>query len=108
MPSRVRCLVATTLGSDGEKLSHANVPPTIRIEAATAHDHLDLRIEAGCTASIFPEVVSRIKRFRSARTSAALWYRTSRSFSKALLIMRSNSAGTSGLRRTAGVGVESR
>jgi hypothetical protein len=37
-----------------------------------------------------------------------LWKRTSRSFSKALLMMRSNSAGSSGFRRTAEVGVAGR
>src|SRR5262249_39708316 len=56
------------------------------------------------TTTVFPDVVSRCRRFRSARNSAALWQRTSRSFSKALLMMRSNSAGTSGLRRTGEAG----
>src|SRR4051812_9381024 len=43
---------------------------------------------APLTANL-PELVSRFSRFRSARISAALWQRTSRSFSSALLIVRS-------------------
>src|SRR5579864_3858366 len=55
-------------------------------------------------AANFPELVSRLSRFKSARISAALWERTSRSFSRALLMVRSRSAGTSGLIRLSGVG----
>src|SRR5687767_11507917 len=51
-----------------------------------------------------PESVSRRKRFKSARSSAADWQRTSRSFSKDLLMIRSNSAGNSGFIRAAETG----
>ena len=40
--------------------------------------------------------VSRFSRFKSVRSSAADWQRVSRSFSNALLMIRSSSAGTSG------------
>src|SRR5437762_1227450 len=59
-------------------------------------------------AANLPELVSRLSLFRSARISAALWQRTSRSFSNALLMVRSRSAGTSGLIRLSGVGALSR
>src|SRR5215472_12439916 len=39
--------------------------------------------------------LSRFNRFKSARISAACWYRMSGFFSRALLIMRSNSSGRS-------------
>src|SRR5947209_5978442 len=55
-------------------------------------------------AANLPELVSRFRRFRSARISAALWQRTSRSFSRALLMVRSRSAGISGFIRLSGVG----
>jgi hypothetical protein len=55
-----------------------------------------------------PDSVSRFRRLRSALTSAADWQRTLRSFSKALVMMRSSSAGTSGLRRTGATGARSR
>ena len=59
-------------------------------------------------AGNFVDSLSRFSRCRSVRISAALWYRRSRSFSSALSIIRSNSAGMSGFSRTAGVGVPSR
>src|SRR5450759_4799517 len=111
MPSRVSCAVAKTLGGGGEELSQANVAAPIRIttKIATAHCQLDLRARAGpATASIFPEVVSRFSRFKSARSSAADWQRMSRSFSRALLMIRSSSAGTSGFSRTGATGPYSR
>jgi hypothetical protein len=52
--------------------------------------------------------VSRFSRFRSARISAAPCYRSSRSFSNALLMMCSSSAGKSGFSRTVDVGAASR
>src|SRR5260370_7971964 len=51
-----------------------------------------------------PESVSRCSRFRSARSSAATWYRTSRSFSNALFSMRSNSTGRLGFKVTGEIG----
>src|SRR5262249_49510864 len=55
------------------------------------------------TATVFcetdaarPESASRLIRFRSARISAADWYRRSRSFSSALPITSSNFGGKSG------------
>ena len=44
----------------------------------------------GTGTSERPVLVSRFKRFKSARSSAAVWHRRSRSFSKALLMMCSN------------------
>ena len=58
-------------------------PIRITSKIATAHFQLNLRARAGlATASILPEVASRISRFRSALNSAADWQRMSRSFSK--------------------------
>src|SRR5260370_22737106 len=50
------------------------------------------------------ESVSRLRRCKSARRSAACWYRSLRSFSSALLIMRSSSADDSGFSRTGETG----
>src|SRR5690242_9829996 len=50
-------------------------------------------------AEIRPESVSRRSLLRSARISAADWYRKSRSFSSALLTMSSNFGGKSGFSR---------
>jgi len=111
IPSRVSCVVANTLGGGGEELSQANVAAPIRITSkiAIAHCQLRLRARAGpATASTFPEVVSRFSRFRSARISAADWQRMSLSFSRALLMIRSSSAGTSGFSRTGATGACSR
>ena len=47
-------------------------------------------------------------RLRSARISAAVWQRISRSFSRALLMVSSSFGGSSGLRRMAAVGVRFR
>src|ERR1700690_1080800 len=55
-----------------------------------------------------PELVSRRRRFRSARISAADWQRRSRSFSSALLITSSSFGGKSGFRRIGGVGARFR
>src|ERR1019366_4596541 len=41
------------------------------------------------TADVRDESIERFRRFRSARISAAVWQRRSRSFSKALLIVSS-------------------
>ena len=51
-----------------------------------------------------PLSVSLFKRCRSARISAAPWYRSVRSFSSALSMIRSSSGGKSGFSRTAGTG----
>src|SRR5713226_7669142 len=65
-------------------------------------------LKAGTAAAIMAaerlESVSRFKRFRSARSSAALWYRSSESFSSDLLMTRSNSSGDSGFRRMGEMG----
>src|SRR5256885_3338883 len=65
---------------------------------------LDESTGAGIAVLVFPEVISRFRRFRSARISAALWQRTSRSFSRALLIILSRSRGSSGCIRVRGAG----
>ena len=46
-----------------------------------------------------PDPASRRKRCKSARISAALWYRSPASFSIAFLTMRSSSGGVEGLNR---------
>ena len=66
---------------------------------------------AGAAAAVFPlfaESESRFRRFRSVFSSAALWYRRSRSFSRAVLTMRSSSAGSSGLSLTGETGARLR
>jgi len=94
-----------SLGGGGE-LSQANATAPTKITSMIAAAHCQVNLRAGpVTATTFPEIVSRLIRFKSACNSAALWKRTSRSFSKALLMMRSNSAGSSASRRVAGVGV---
>ncbi len=51
-----------------------------------------------------PLSVSRFNRFKSARTSDACWYRSSRSFSSALRTVASNPVGTSGFTCDGGSG----
>ena len=48
--------------------------------------------------------MERLRRLRSARSSAAVWQRMSRSFSRALLMISSSLGGSSGTRRMAAVG----
>src|SRR6266852_5540373 len=55
-------------------------------------------------AATRPESISRCRRFRSARSSDATWYRKSRSFSSNLLMMRSSSAGVAGFSETGATG----
>ena len=54
------------------------------------------------------EALPRCIRFRSARRSAELWYRSSGSFSSALLMMLSSSSGTRGFSSTGAVGARLR
>src|ERR1700722_1388291 len=56
------------------------------------------------TTAVREESTDRFRRLRSARNSAAVWHRMSRSFSRALLMISSSLAGSSGTRRTADVG----
>ena len=60
------------------------------------------------TTALLPDSISRFNRFRSALSSAALWHRSSRSFSSALLMIRSNSGGISGFKRTEATGLRFR
>src|SRR4051812_22562513 len=60
------------------------------------------------TDELLPESISRFNLFKSPRNSDATWYRNSRSFSKALLMMRSSSAGRFGFSRTGAVGARFR
>src|ERR1700739_1304570 len=60
--------------------------------------------EEAAAAAARPVSVSRCSRLRSARSSAAPWYRTSRSFSNALFRMRSYSAGRLGFKVTGEIG----
>ena len=55
-----------------------------------------------------PEISWRRNRFRSTSRSRAVWYLSSRSFSRALPMIRSSSIGTSGLSFEAGVGISRR
>src|SRR4029077_14691781 len=72
--------------------------------------------EASCAMGIEPELiaaarpvsVSRLRRCRSVRMSAACWARRLRSFSSAFEMMSSSLGGRSGFRRMGGVGARSR
>src|SRR5216683_8242407 len=68
-------------------------------EARVADDSAGL---VSATTDVRDESIERFSRFRSARSSAAVWQRRSRSFSKALLIVSSSFTGSSGLSRVAG------
>src|SRR5215472_18785092 len=88
----------------------AQLASSMRVRAAPTHSASLLlgrapAVATGGATGNFPELVSRLRRFRSARISAALWQRTSRSFSSALLMIRSSSGGTSGLIRLGRAGV---
>jgi hypothetical protein len=61
-------------------------------------------IEEALPIPALDESVSRFNRFKSARSSAALWQRNSRSFSKALFKMTSNCGGNPGLSWTSDAG----
>ena len=67
-----------------------------------------LEDSVGTVAETREESRSRLRRFRSARTSAALWQRSSISFSSSLKMMRSISGGRSGFRRIGGAGARLR
>src|ERR1700731_2506307 len=110
MLSRVSCLIEATLGRLGELLRNKAAPMLAKTKSVTtpAHFHESILLVEPGTISIFPDVVSRLSRLRSAHNSAELWQRTSRSFSRALPMTRSSSIGISGLRRVGGVGVASR
>src|SRR6202007_2297621 len=55
-------------------------------------------------ARIEPDSESRRSRFKSDRTSAALWERKARSFSRHLLTISSRCGGRSGFKRSGGAG----
>src|SRR4051794_19046460 len=120
VPSLVICLVAVTRGGEGGT-AHQLTPATVTRMTATrpARSILRVRLRAGVIAGTAvewpdaadarPELVSRFSRFRSASTSRADWYRTSRSFSSALTTMRSRSGGMAGLWRAGhGVAIQDR
>src|ERR1700690_3213718 len=69
-------------------------------------DEVDPAVSA--TVDVRDESSERFNRFRSARISAAVWQRMSRSFSVALLMISSSLTGTSGLSRVAATGVRLR
>src|SRR5579864_3879153 len=60
------------------------------------------------TVEVRDESSDRFNRFRSARISAAVWQRNSRSFSIALLMISSSLTGSSALIRVGAVGVRLR
>jgi hypothetical protein len=78
--------------------------------AASRHllDECDSTLCADGAAFVIPELVSRCNRLRSARNSAADWQRTSRSFSRALLMISSSLGGTREFNRVTGGGVRFR
>src|SRR5437016_14450971 len=83
-----------TLGAGGDFVHH--IAAATRINTATAiaiegHRTRSLRVGEALPTGTFPEVVSRFKRRRSARSSAALWLRTSRSVYSALFMLCSSS-----------------
>src|SRR5271165_3055472 len=71
---------------------------TIRREVANMRNRLDGGGGEGRGVMLCALSLSLLKRFRSERNSAALWYRTSRSFSSALLMIRSSSGDSLGLK----------
>src|SRR5271165_2244947 len=74
MPSCVIWVVARTLGGGTGERSQAKMPATApsAITTAASQGQRDLLIMAGALAAVtFPEVVSRFRRLRSARNSAA-------------------------------------
>ena len=97
-------------GSSGRKIQASTPASTSTAVPAAANFNFD----RGCTgtlvaaviatALVLPESISRFKRLRSTAISEALWQRNFRSFSNALLTIRSSSSGNSGLRRTGDVG----
>src|SRR5207244_12783746 len=95
-------LTFKTLGAGGDFVHH--IAAATRINTATAisiegHRTRRLRVGEAVQTATFPEVVSRFKRRRSARGSAALWSRKSSSFSRDLFMIRSCSGGIFGLRQ---------
>ena len=62
----------------------------------------------GLITDVREESIDRFTRFRSARISAAVWQRMSRSFSSALLMVSSSFTGSSGISRVGAVGVRLR
>src|ERR1700693_5249603 len=84
------------------------------LRAGIALDESDSLLDISSDAKLWlwaarrPLAVSRLSRFRSARMSDAFWYRRSRSFSSALLIMSSSFDGRSGFNRTGANGARFR
>src|SRR5216684_3023711 len=77
-PSRVSCLEASILGGRRGERSHAISPARATITAEIAailaqRDLATVGCGAGVATAIFPVPVSRLRRFRSVRNSAALW-----------------------------------
>src|ERR1700720_1187310 len=108
-PSRVIWETPTSFGGGrGARIHQIAAPAAIASAAATPaqaqRNSLPDSAMDALAALTLPEVVSRLRRVRSARRSAELWYRTSRSLSRALLIIRSTSAGRSGFARRADAG----
>src|SRR5574341_640180 len=96
---------ATNINFDG--LLCAVIAGSATVVEAGAAIELPLVCEAADAATTVlerPESISRFSRFKSARISEAVWYRTSRSFSSALLMIRSSSGLSSGFRRRGGIG----
>ena len=105
VPSLVIWVEPTTrAGGTGHRSQTTNTPARIaRLQDSTVHRDLNrwavgtslcvvLAMFGPTGASAFPDSVSRFSRLRSARSSAADWQRISRSFSNALLMIRSSSA----------------
>ena len=110
-PSLVICFDPVIRG-DGSG-ARQNASPATNATSAGIALHFRKRIvgfeDAGASAStlvaaVLPDSVSRRKRLRSVSISAAERYRRSQSFSSALLMIRSSSAGRSGFSRTGATG----
>ena len=83
--------------------THANAP-------AASLDVIGALCTSGATfpaAATGADCESRLRRFKSARSSAAVWQRSSRSFSRAVLMISSSLPGRPGFKLRGDVGVRS-
>src|SRR5580698_5218020 len=76
--SRVNCALESGFWRIDRERSKKNsverrAIPTMAAAIHSQRDFEEAACEDGAAAGIFPELVSRFKRFRSARNSAALW-----------------------------------
>src|SRR5215468_512374 len=84
--------------------STAAAAPPIQIQFGRRFAGAAAGVTAADTAGTLCDSLARFRRLRSLRRSAAVWYRTSRSFSRALATIRSNSGGIEGVTLDGGGG----